>query len=113
MTYKQGDIVLIPVPFTDLTSSKKRPVLILSDNRYNEITDDLIVAAITSNVDNKIYTVKITAKNLTDGALLYDSCIRADKLYTLSQSIIIKKFGTVKYDVLKAVVEKLLNIFTL
>ncbi len=35
MNYKQGDVLLIPVPFSDLTSKKKRPVLVLSDNEYN------------------------------------------------------------------------------
>lgn len=33
---KQGEIVLIPIPFTDLTSSKKRPVLIISNDDYNK-----------------------------------------------------------------------------
>jgi mRNA interferase MazF len=46
--YKQGDILLIPVPFSDLTSSKKRPVLVLSNNDYNTKTEDIIAAAVTS-----------------------------------------------------------------
>ncbi|HLR69697.1 type II toxin-antitoxin system PemK/MazF family toxin [Virgibacillus alimentarius] len=35
--YKQGDIVLIPVPFSDLKTHKQRPVLIISNDSYNII----------------------------------------------------------------------------
>ena len=112
MMHKHGDIVLIPIPFTDLTSNKKRPVLILSADQYNEKTEDIIVAAITSNLDNNAYAVKITKSDLTVGNLLHDSCIRADKLYTLSQKIVIKKFGTVRSEVLTAVTDKILHIIS-
>jgi mRNA interferase MazF len=30
----QGDIVLIPVPFTDLSSQKRRPVIVISNDVY-------------------------------------------------------------------------------
>ena len=46
--HSQGDILLVPLPFTNLSSQKKRPVLVLSRQEYNAMTDDLIVAAITS-----------------------------------------------------------------
>ncbi len=48
--YKQGDILLVPIPYSDMTSMKKRPVLVLSNDLYNKQTEDIIVAAITSNI---------------------------------------------------------------
>jgi len=65
------------------------------------------VAAMTSNVDMKPYVVPLTNKDLVLGELTVDSCIRADKIYTLSQNIIIKRFGQVKADILSAVKEKI------
>ena len=111
--YKQGDIVLIPIPFTDLSSTKKRPVLILSSDDYNKNTDDLIIAAITSNIDENPHSITITDNDLTNGNLLRKSCIRTDKLYTLAQAIVIKKFGTVKEDTLTAVIEKIYEVIAI
>lgn len=85
--YNQGDILLIPVPFTDLTSTKKRPVLVISNDRYNRKTNDILVAAITSNVTEKDYTVLISKLDLDVGDLKVDSCIRVDKIYSLSQEL--------------------------
>lgn len=108
--YKQGDILLIPIPFTDLSSSKKRPVVVLSNNDYNDKTDDIIVAAITSNLTVKDYIVLLSVKDLDEGALKVDSCIRADKIYTLSQGIVISRFGMVKKYIVKDVWEQLKDL---
>ena len=45
----QGDIVLIPIPFTDLSSQKRRPVIVISNDSYNQTTADVVVVAMTSN----------------------------------------------------------------
>ena len=108
--HKQGDIVLIPIPFTDLTTTKKRPVLVMSSDYYNDTADDIIVVAITSNVDEKPYNVSLTSDDLVEGELLKNSCIKSDKLYTLAQSIVIKKFGHVKNNIIKEVNEKIAEI---
>ena len=105
--YKQGDILLIPVPFSDLTSSKKRPVLVLSNNDYNIKTEDIIVAAVTSNITSKDYNILISNKDMQEGNLHVNSCVRVDKIYTLSQNIVIKNFGTVKPEVMNNIKEKL------
>ena len=88
--YKQGDIVLIPFPFTDLLGDKKRPVLILSKNNDNEKDDDIISCAITSNPRKVRYAITITTDNLKSGYLPMESKIRINKIFTLEQSIILK-----------------------
>jgi mRNA interferase MazF len=46
---EQGDIVLIPIPFTDLSSRRRRPVIVISHNPYHHKTQDMVVVAMTSN----------------------------------------------------------------
>lgn len=46
--YHKGDVVLIPFPFTDLSSFKTRPVVVLSTDEYVNKTGNIIVAMITS-----------------------------------------------------------------
>jgi mRNA interferase MazF len=105
--YKQGDILLIPIPFTDLSSSKRRPVLVISNSEYNGRTEDIIVAAVTSNVEEKDYSIVFKNSDMLEGNIKVDSCIRADKIYTLSKTIVVKKFGTVKRPVIEKVKEKI------
>jgi len=46
--YKFGDIVLVPFPFTDQSTSKKRPAVIISSNTYNQKRPDIVIMAVTS-----------------------------------------------------------------
>jgi mRNA interferase MazF len=50
ISFSQGDVVLVPFPFTDLSATKQRPALVLSPERLNKIRPDLVLAAITSQV---------------------------------------------------------------
>ena len=70
MTYNQRDIILIPIPFTDLSSNKKRPVIIVSNNLYNKNNPDIIVVAWTSNLIFKSeYCIEVDSNNLETGKL--------------------------------------------
>ena len=90
---KQREIVLIPVPFTDLSSTKRRPVLILSSDTHNRSSPDILVAAITSNFASTTAGLIIDTPDMEIGALPHRSLVRADKIYTLSQKLIIKSYG--------------------
>ena len=95
MRPSQRDIVLIPIPFTDLSSSRRRPVIVLSNDDYNRKTEDVIVVAMTSNLIQKDYVITITNDNLETGKLNRPSNVRVDKIYALSQHIIIDSFGSI------------------
>ena len=99
--YNQGDIILINIPFSDLKSSKKRPALIISKNEYNKKQEDIIIAAITSNIIIKDYIVEFDNDDLRNGTIPKKSCIRADKIYTLNKFIIVKKLATISDDILE------------
>lgn len=46
--YQKGDIVLVPFPFTDLSSTKTRPAVILSTQQFEIDTGSILVAMVTS-----------------------------------------------------------------
>ena len=48
--YSFGDVVLVPFPFTDQTTSKKRPAVVISSEAYNRHRPDVILTAITSRL---------------------------------------------------------------
>ncbi|MDZ4860054.1 MAG: type II toxin-antitoxin system PemK/MazF family toxin [Candidatus Hydrogenedentes bacterium] len=100
--FEQGDIVLVPVPFTDLSSVKRRPVVVLSGTPYNRRSRDVIVAAIKSNPATS-GGIPIENQSLASGILPIKSYIRPGNVYTLSKGIIIKHRATVRKPVLEKV----------
>lgn len=92
---EQGDIVLIPIPFTDLSSQKRRPVIVISNNQYNSKTGNIVVVAMTSNPQVTDYSFSITSSNLVRGVLNRPGKVRVDKIYTLSRTIVAKTFGRI------------------
>ena len=97
---EQGDIVLVPVPFTDLSSKKRRPVIVISNNDYNRTARDMVVVAMTSQPQSSPYALAITSADLERGTLNHPGQVRVDKVYTLAQSLAVKIFGRVNASVL-------------
>ena len=59
--YKRGDIVLVSFPFTDLSSSKRRPALVISPDSFNEHGQDLVLVIDMRNDAASIGNVMTTA----------------------------------------------------
>ncbi|MGB0384074.1 MAG: type II toxin-antitoxin system PemK/MazF family toxin [Ardenticatenaceae bacterium] len=49
-SFKQGDILLVPFPFTHHRTTKQRPAVVLSSETYNRAHPDIILAPITSRM---------------------------------------------------------------
>ncbi len=108
--FEQGDIVVVPFPFTDLSATKQRPALVISITGYNDGKEDVITCAITSNLQNSDYSVLVSNNGLSEGTIPTESRIKVDKLFTISQSLVKKKVAKVRVELftkVKAELQKL------
>ena len=105
-SYKRGDIVLVPFPFTDLTTVKQRPALIISADVFNSTRDDIVVVAITSQVPAKLATDEypIPPTELAGCGLPKPSILRLNKVVALHQRLVIKQIGSLPGSTLEAVI---------
>ncbi len=113
MTYEQGDIVLVPFPFTDLTTVKKRPALVVSANWYNKRYRDVVLVAVTSHVplilDELDY--KITESDFKTGKLYKDSIVKLGKVFTIENSLNIKKICGVHGRIMDKILDQMHNVY--
>ena len=110
--FKQGEVVLVPVPFTDLSEAKQRPALVISNDGHNSKVDDIVVCGITSNIKEEEYSVTIDQRDMAEGSMPFLSRIKADKLFTLNKGIVKRRLGKVKPEVLAKTKKELARLFS-
>ena len=112
-TYNQGQVVLIPFPFTDLTTTKQRPALIVSSDSYNLTHQDVILAAITSQVPTHLKPDEclLSGNDQKAAGLPKRSMIKLGKIVTIDQRLIRKTLGKLPPDTLTKVKEILQSNF--
>jgi len=104
--HKKGDIVLIPFPFTDLSSNKVRPALVIGIDQ-----DDCVVLFITSlKPISKNNTVHIEKKESEKIGLKKESWVIVSKIATLNKKIVLGKIGSIDKGI-KGAVERELKSF--
>jgi len=108
--YSRGEVILIPVPFSDLSASKKRPGLIISNDNYNQTSSDLIVVAITSSLVQP--GIPLSNNDMLQGQLPKSSIIRCDKIYSLDKNIIVKSIGKVSGSIINSVKTGIISLIS-
>jgi len=101
--FERGDVIFIPFPYSDLTGSKKRPALIISNSNLKG--EDKICCLITSN--NPKDGILISKNSFADGKLPFKSWVKPHRIFTIDERIIVRKLAKVKGNFSKQVKEKI------
>ncbi|GAA4412875.1 type II toxin-antitoxin system PemK/MazF family toxin [Nibrella viscosa] len=104
---KQGDVVLVPFPFTDLSGSKLRPALVLIATSL-----DVTLSFITTQLQWQETTDVLLMPNVSNG-LKKQSLIRLSKLATIDISLVEGRLGAVSESELENIHRNLRILFQL
>jgi len=107
-TYKRGQIVLVPFPFTDFSTLKQRSALVLSPTAYNRKQNDVIIVAITSQLEsykNRKDVYRIDGQEQRDSGLPRPGIVRPDKITVVDQRLIRRILGTLPQPTVDRIAE--------
>jgi mRNA interferase MazF len=74
-TYRFGDVVLIPFPFTDQSGARQRPAVVVSAAAYHQARHDLILMPISAQLGGGPFG-EVPVKNWQAVGLLKPSIIK-------------------------------------
>ena len=110
--YKRGDIVLVPFPFTDFSTLKQRPALVISSDAFNRSREDAILVAITSqsNSASKGGNYAVKGAEQKRSGLLGAGVVLVGKIITIDQRLIRNKIGTLSPKTLGEISKRISKI---
>jgi mRNA interferase MazF len=103
-----GEVVVLPFPQTDLQAGKRRPALVVA----GLTGDDLILCQITGQSRRDGYSIPPTSADFDRGRLNVDSFVRAYRLFTVEQSVILYSAAKIKTSKLSEVHARIRELFT-
>lgn len=108
---ERGGVVLVPFPFTDLETRKKRPALVLAVIDSETLPDLLILAMITSQIEGERIRGDVLLKDWQRCGLVHPSKLRLAKLVSVEEKMVIEKLGVLGRAEMKMVKSELAKIF--
>jgi mRNA interferase MazF len=93
----RGSIVLVRYPFTDLTSAKVRPAVVLTPDDYLALLDDILLLFISSVLPAdplpSDFVLNPEHPSFPGTGLKFASVFRAHKLALLHKSLVLRRLG--------------------
>lgn len=106
-----GDVVVVPFPYTDLSTAKVRPALVISTVEFNRGGPDMIVCAMTSNLAHAPASLVVTPEAMESGRLPAASRVRVGKVALLQKSLVRHRVGQVRPEVFRQVMREFETLF--
>jgi len=107
--FVKGDVVVVPFPFSQATGDKRRPAIVLASWDCVGTTDYLLCLVSSQNV-REPYILALDSSDIENGSLNRTSYVRPTYLFTVGESRILRKIGTLKPDKLTTVLETIKSI---
>ena len=108
MKFKKFDILLVNFPFSDFKLKKIRPAIVI---KPLEGENTILCQITTKKRGISKYEIVLNKKSC-EGNIKFDSNIYLDMIFTLHESLVVNKIGSVKDEgVKKEIEEKIKNIF--
>jgi mRNA interferase MazF len=105
---KQKELHLVAFPFSDLSGTKVRPVLVVSNDKFNAQSKDVIVCAITTR---KQHSSQVLSSDDLDTGKLHTNCyIKAEIIFKCSKNVLLKKTGSVSDNILQITRKNIVNL---
>lgn len=101
-TYRRGDIVLVPFPFSDLSQAKRRPALVISTDAFNKAAREIVIAQITSRTRARALPGDYLVSRWKEAGLIAPSLVRA-RVTTLQNTLPARTLGRMPDDEMSAV----------
>lgn len=101
-----GAVILLPFPFSDLSSSKLRPAVVLA----NCGRGDWILCQVTSKPYGDPHSVLLDQVDFISGSLRIQSFARPGKLFTANDTLFVSEIGTLSASAFGRVQEAVINV---
>ena len=105
--FVKGEVVVLPFPYTDLSTTKKRPALVVATLKG----ENIILAQITTKQRDDEDALILKKSDFVSGVLKVDSIIMSSILFTAESSTVAYKVGSIKKEKIKEVEKKLVEMF--
>ncbi|MEK6792424.1 MAG: type II toxin-antitoxin system PemK/MazF family toxin [Nanoarchaeota archaeon] len=101
--FVKGDVVIVEFPFSDLSSNKKRPAIVISPIAGSEY----LLCQITSRTYASNEEIPLKLNDFIKGRISRDSFVRYTKLFTSKNTLIHYQAGKLKQEKVKEITDKI------